>query len=71
MPGLFTCYLGRLAHFSTKYVVFIVKYYSFKKYYKFLESIVFGVLQKQGYYQLSIVCSQNTERYTPEGNTDS
>ena len=20
MPGLFTCYLGRLAHFSTKYV---------------------------------------------------
>ena len=38
MPGLFTCYLGRLAHFSTKYVVFIVKYYSLKKYYKFLES---------------------------------
>ena len=22
MPGLFTCYLARLAHFSTKYVVF-------------------------------------------------
>ena len=39
MPGLFTCYLGRLAdHYSTNCVVFVVKYYSFKNLYIFLEN---------------------------------
>ena len=52
MPGLFTCYLGWLAHFSTKYVVFIVKYYSLKKYYKFLESSCVCCPSKHGYEQI-------------------